>query len=320
MPERPFARPLRDRVLTGAAAARAARSPVAHAAQQAYTTPDGYQIPVTVSPAYASDPTKAQQFVNFLATRLHGTELGRISVQIATPAEVQTMCGPDVLACYLQNRRLMVIPGEQTPSGEVPLEFVITHEYGHHVAQYRSDEPWPAVAWGPKYWSTYEHVCAGVFENVFFPGDEGEHYLANPGENWAEAYALYHYRDTEWRFFPTFRPDDGAYGAIFRDVVAPWHRPRARTVHGSFSPTHRRARRFRVRDTLDGRVSLMLRGPRRTNFDLRVLAGGKRADGTRDPGSHDRLRGDVCNQPRLVVEVIRRSGYGRFALRISAPG
>jgi hypothetical protein len=311
---------LHDRVLRGAAAARAARSPVARAAQQTYTTPDGYRIPVVVSPAYASDPAKVQGFVDFLSSRMHGFELGRISLQIATPSEVGVLCGGDALACYLPGRQLMVIPGEQTPSGEVPLEFVITHEYGHHIALFRSNDPWPAVSWGPKYWSTDEHVCAGVFENIFFPGDEGEHYLANPGENWAESYAVYHYRDAQWHFFPTFKPDENAFAAILRDVTQPWHRPPARTVRGSFSRAHHRARRFTIHDTLDGRVSLMLRGPRHTNFDLRVLAGGRRADGTQTAGSHDRLRGDVCNQPRLTVQVVRRAGFGRFKLRISAPG
>ena len=35
---------------------------------------------------------------------------------------------------------------------------VLTHEYGHHIADSRQNPPWPSVNWGTKRWASYENV------------------------------------------------------------------------------------------------------------------------------------------------------------------
>lgn len=316
---RPFARPLRDRVIAGRAARARVRAASARASAETYTTPDGYRILVEISPSYVPSRETVQAFVDFLGGRLHGEELGNIGLYIATPDEVRGVCGAEALACYFPARSVMVIPGEQTPSEEAPLELVITHEYGHHIATYRRNDPWTAFAWGPKRWATYEHVCELVGEGQLFPGDEGERYAANPGEAWAEAYALYHYRAAPWRFVPALAPDGGSFAALERDVREPWTRSETLAARGSFSPTRRRAKSFPLAVALDGRVSFSLTGPRGTDFGLQVLAGGRIVDRSLTRGSRDRIAGSVCGATKLVVRVVRLSGYGRFRLRVVRP-
>lgn len=320
--ERAWIVPLRDRVVEGeraqARTARAARAR-ARAAATTYRTPDGYGIQVEVSRAYENDPARAQAFVDFLASRAHGREIGELTLFILTPQELEGVCGPGVLACYMPAQEVMVVPGEETRTGEAPLAFVVTHEYGHHLAHNRRNDPWPAVAWGPKYWATHEEICRGVQERRYFPGGQGTEYTKNPGENWAEAYAVFHYRDAPWQFDPTLQPDDATLGAVVRDVTRPWRPDAARRVRGSFSPTRRRAKRFPVPVSLDGSVTLALSGPRRSDFDLRVLVRGRVVERTRGRGTRDRIRGAVCGKPRVEVQVRRASGYGRFSLRIASP-
>ena len=100
--------------------------------------------------------------MTFLGTLPHGSELGRLKLAIETPAEVVSACGGDdgVLACYLPSSRTMIVPGEQAQGSDAPVNYVMAHEYGHHLAAARSNAPLAAVTYGPKYWSSYERVCS----------------------------------------------------------------------------------------------------------------------------------------------------------------
>lgn len=324
LPARPLAGPVRDTIV-GASDARAsaARVPaVAKASAQRFFSTDGQgPINVDLSPSYgALTQARVQPYVDFLASRQHGAELERLTLFVVTPAEVRQICSPNALACYVPSRETMVVPGEQTPQGEVPVEYVITHEYGHHVATNRSNTPWPAVAWGPKYWSTQRSVCAGVAERRYFPGDQAENYLRNPGENWAETYAQLHYRNAyPWGFDPSLTPDDATFFAAQRDVTAPWTREVARRHSGSLT-SRRRSKTFPVTTTLDGRLRLTLDGPSRANFDLQVVSQGRTVVRSRRRGSNDTLTATDCQVRQFEVRVVRRSGSGRFTLRIRTPG
>jgi len=317
--------PVRDVVVhTRAGAARAAAL-VAHSAATLFTTPSGVQLPVELSPSYVADRAAVQKFVDFLDSRLHGSELAKLTLVIATPQEVAQACSAQALACYSPAAQRMIVPGEQTPSGEAPLEFVITHEYGHHIAANRVNPPWPATTWGPKYWASEERICQGVLIDQpprYYPGDETVHYLANPGENWAEAYALYHYRTASWMFDLTLKPDDNAFAAIQRDVATPWAAPVVVRERGAFRRASRATvQRFRVPLGLDGQLQLSLSGPLGSNFDLEVRAGGTLLGRTSARGSRDAAGGPLCREDSpITVRVLRRGGSGRYTLRISRPG
>ena len=73
-----------------------------------YRTADGMTIQVQLSQSFADTEANragAQSFVDFLATRLHSSELGRLRMFIGTLAEINEVCGGEqgVAACYVSN-------------------------------------------------------------------------------------------------------------------------------------------------------------------------------------------------------------------------
>ncbi|MDX6696959.1 MAG: hypothetical protein QOE65_356 [Solirubrobacteraceae bacterium] len=314
----------RDRVFAGSAPHKLQSA----GPETGYRTQDGQVVYVRVSFAVSNGPAVAQQIVNFLGTRLHGLELGRLRVLIGTPAEIQAACGGDerVLACYAAGERRMYIPDRDPSAGSrvgFTRDYAVTHEYGHHIANYRANTPWPALDWGAKYWSSYKFVCAGVDAGRYYPGNQGEHYLDDPGEGFADAYAHLHYPDVPWQFNDGLRPDAGAFAAIRRDVLSPWSKPALRTLRGTLSGAHT-ASATSFTTTLDGSVDVRLAGPRGANYDVGVYEGTRLIDRTRAPGSRDRLRLTLCRDSSpsvgVRVRVLRRSGSGRFTLTARFPG
>jgi hypothetical protein len=109
--------PLRDRVLAHRPAR--ARGAVVSGATHDYRTADGLAIEVQLSGSFADTPANrdaAQTFVDFMATRLHGSELGRLRMFIGTPGEVNEDCGGQegVAACYIGGERRITSPA-RTP-------------------------------------------------------------------------------------------------------------------------------------------------------------------------------------------------------------
>jgi hypothetical protein len=307
-----------------------ARASATVGSTHAYRAADGSTVEVQLSQSFADTPQNragAQSFVDFLGTRMHATELGRLRMFVGTPAEVSSACGADneVEACYVGRERRMYVPSSDPEAGHSAFtrEYVMTHEYGHHIAGFRRNDPFSALAWGPKYWASYELICAGVVKGRYFPGDQGSHYLDDPGEGWADSYAHLHYPSAPFQFNSGFAPDGGAFAAIRRDVLTPWNGSAKRSIHRTLTG-RRRATSTSVRLSLDGTVVLALSGPRRSNFDLQVLEGRHVIDQTETAGSHDRVSGTVCRGVRhtvsFTVRVRRRTGSGPFSLRIRWPG
>ena len=322
LPRSELGRPFQDRVITGDPRARAAQVPRGPAAD--YTLPDGNVVEIETSPSYpdsAANLRSTQTLVSFLASRVHGPEMSRLKVYVGKPAEIHQQCGSEqAVACYYANQARMYVPGEQDPSG-VPSEYAITHEYGHHIATFRKNALGEAFLFGAEYWASYEHVCAGVRSGEFFPGDQDQNYLDNPGEGFADAYAHLpeHYPAAPFQFNRRFFPDAGADAALKRDISDPWQGPRRDRFTGSLSAT-RRSRSFAVPVNLDGNVVARLRAPRAARFQVQVALDGRVVD-----RAAKRISGTLCPPEgqgfgRVTVRVVRKAGAGSFTLSTSVAG
>ena len=83
---------------------------------------------------------------------------------------------------------------------------IVTHEYGHHVANNSLDTPFDAEAYGTKRWASYMNICKRAVAGELFPGDEGDNYQENPGEAYAES-------------LPRPEPDEAGRDPIGWDIV-----------------------------------------------------------------------------------------------------
>jgi hypothetical protein len=306
-----------DRVLEHAPASAAQAGTT-----RSYDAGDDTRIPITVSSELAGDTSVAQSYATFLGTLPHGAELGRLRVRIVPASEVAADCGAageDVLACYIAGSQRMIIPGDEHQSGGVTTSFVIAHEYGHHIAAHRSNAPFSALDFGPKRWASYERVCSRTLNARLFPGDEGRHYAANPGEGWAETYAHLTYPHVRWDYTSLLRPDAASLAAAREDVLAPWTAPVTRRFSGGFGSGGTTTRRFAFSVALDGAMRVTLSGPKGAQYDLRLRSGGDTFAHSSAKGSHDRvsLRAacrTTSHAEKVTVAVIRRSGSGPFKL------
>ena len=298
----------------------AMRTARARARTRSLVTQDGYSVDLEVTPAYDDNPIADQALVDFLGSRLHGPELGALRVYVGTPREIVRLCGGDALAvaCYAVFDARMYVPGERVKG--IPVEYAITHEYGHHIAARRSNHPWDALDWGAKHWASATRVCTWVRRGRLFPGNQGAHYFDDPGEGFADGYAHLHYPDLPWNYNELMRPGHSAFAAIRRDVLTPWVRNRTRTFRGRLGP--RRARRtFRIRLTLDGQVALRLNAPRGGPYSVEAETGGFAAGSVLRSG--ERFRIEWCRRrrtERVTLTVRRLAGRGPFALTASWPG
>jgi hypothetical protein len=310
---------LRDVVFPGSAR-RAARIAAARSTARAYATPDGYSVEIETSPAYGADRVADQGIVEFLGSRLHGPELDRLRVYVGPPDEIRVLCGGarGVVACYSIGESRMYVPGESVQG--VPVEYPLTHEYGHHVARWRSNNPWNALDWGAKHWASSVRVCTHVDKGLLFPGNQGAHYRDDPGEGFADGYAHIHYPSAPWYYNELMRPGPLEFEAIRKDVLEPWSRPRSRTFRGRLGPG-RMKRTFRIRVVLDGHLTMRLAGRAGASYSVEAKTAGFAAGRTLRSGG--RFRVEWCRRrpvDRVKLTVRRRTGSGPFALSVSWPG
>ncbi len=260
-----------------------------------------------------SDPATAQEWADFFGSLVHGSELSHLSAYFLTSTEVGRVCGAQALACYGQDQ--LFAPAED-PSFELSSEAVVTHEYGHHVAAHRRNNPWVAIDTGPKRWASYEQVCAKAEAGQFYPGAEDEeHYQLNPGEGWAETYRVLNERraglvEAPWQIVTTsLYPDWRALTLAEQDVRSPWAKATTKLQKGSV----KKARTFIVSTPRDGRINLTLRASASLRLDL--FAPSSRRLG-HSAGKATSLSAEVCGERALRVRV---SGSGSFRLTISKP-
>ena len=302
-----------DRVRPTVLDARAARRITAHASTTSFRTADGVTIPVAVSSAYTPDPSVEQGYVNFLGGLVHGSELGKISVYIATPSQIEnSFCGAGALACYVGDEERMYVPGVGEHS-DPPVQFLIAHEYGHHIELNRSDAPWSAYDKGVKHWASYENVCA-----LERRARIGTNYYNDPSEAFAESYADMQFPGVDFIYTDLLQPDHGAFKAIRADVLNPWHGPRGVTLRGSFADHGPSTRSFRVQTPLDGSASFDLTAHAGASYSVRVLSGGS-ASRHRVLHAAAAASYTICGERSLTVQVTRSWGSGPFSLAASLP-
>ena len=265
-----------------------------------------------------------EQWAEFLVHLDHGPEISKVTVRIATLEEIQQICGARALGCYGDNQLISI--GESQIDGTTPDE-VVRHEYGHHIAFNRSNAPWAAIDWGPKYWASAVGVCARVKTGGAYPGDEASHYDQNPGEAWAETYRVLEERkigilDSSWQIVsPAFFPNDTSLAAALRDVSQPWTAGTAKTFRTRFTKKGKKVWLGQVQTPLDGSVNVKAQIPRGGLYDVAVLAPNRRTVlmHAGSSGGTVRLVAGTCGQRSLYVRVTDRSGVGRVSVTVSTP-
>jgi hypothetical protein len=278
------------------------------------------------------NPDLAAAYVGYLDSIPHGSELPRLLIQVASVDQVAGLCGglerEGILACYEPRKNRMNVPnvGLDATSGPYSLRYVLTHEYGHHIAHHRANPGFRGGAedWGPKLWSSQQMVCNGVRHGQLFPGVERptSRYLANPGEAWAEAYARLVFPDQPWTFTGRLAPDGVALDATRRDVVEPWTKNRGVAAFTMSAKHH--TQRFAIPLSLDGTVKVLVRGPRHSRVGVRARFNGRTLG-----SAHSRGRTEsasirrVCRSAptqTLGLTVARHGGRGPTKVLVSYPG
>jgi hypothetical protein len=289
------------------------------------TAADGETVTVYVQDELlAADPGVPQRFADLLTSLLHGPELSKLTLNLATLDRVQQVCGAGALGCYSRRAMSIVAPGEDLRS--ITARSIVTHEYGHHIANNRSNDPWPAIDWGTKRWASYESVCKRSKAGELFPGDEERYYELNPGEDFAETYRVLNERgagvpELPWQVVDSsLYPDQTALDLVAQDVTSPWMGPTSSTIRGTLG-ARATGRGYRIQTPLDGSFTATLRTPAASRFTLRVvdLATGGQLAYSADANRTKSVSFQLCGQRTLQLQVKRVRGSGPFSLTVSQP-
>jgi hypothetical protein len=201
-------------------------------------TSTGETVTLYVSDRFPQDESTRLSWANFFAWLYHGSELSTVTIYQAPIAEVGEICGAEAAGCYSPSRHILVFPGDVGAGADAD---VGAHEYGHHVAASRRNDPWDPNDWGPKRWGSVVGICTRVAAGTAYPGDEGDHYTLNPGEAFAEAYRILNIqRGGTWANFPlivdsSFMPTADSLAAALGDVQQPWSAPSPVSWDGQFA-------------------------------------------------------------------------------------
>jgi hypothetical protein len=283
-----------------------------------YPTGDHYgtYVQIQVSDSYPVDQALPQDWATYLGTLVHGRELAHLTLNLVPLSSVQSLCGAQALACYdPQRQEIFASPEDQLNSP--PAKEIVTHEYGHHLANNSSDAPWQALDYGTKRWSSYENICAKAAAGTASPGDEGSNYFQNSGEAFAESYRVLNLQkqgqtNISWEIVAqSFFPDATALALLEQDITTPWAGPTASTLHGSFGSGV--VRTFKVQTQLDGAFSAHLISPTKAKMRLALYNGSTLVQ------SGTNIRYEICGQRTLTLKVERLSGGGTFTVNVSKP-
>jgi hypothetical protein len=301
----------------------------ANAEEDRYPIDDGsgetVAIDVTAACQVSCSAADPQQIADFLGTLIHGFEMELLTVQLDTPSQIEFDCGYGAQACYYGGEDKIVLSGDDAPAPDgASREFVLAHEYGHHVARNReSPPPFPAaIDWGTPRWSSYENVCRRSRSGALFPGNEGLHYFRDPGEAFAESFAHLRFPESEvpWRWVRSLKPDGKSLQAIREDTLDPWFGRTAFRLRGRVPPLEGGAAVRAFRTPLDGTVSLLPVGRPQYRLSLLSPAGHVLRTSHRGLSPGHRLNFTVCGQARLRIAMrSSRRLAGAFKLQIQRP-
>ena len=307
---------IRDRVI-GRAGTQALEVPEARVPTGGldgrYPLGDGRTVRVILSQVYKPDPQVSQSVATYLGTLLHGGEIVGVTVYLATPDELGLACGAGAEACFNSLTNLIVVPAVPPPSG-ISQEDILAHEYGHALANGRSNHPFPAVALGTKRWATYEQVCPRFVAAL---GDLSSlPYRDLPGEAFADAYRILNGGSPSlFVFNRVYFPDATAFRAIRADIFDPWYQRPPAVLRGAGD------RRMRVRTPLDGLLRIKLVAAPGSDFDLELRSpflSQPVAVGTRR-GRVDEVATLICGVRGYSLSVRRHSGRGSYRMTVSRP-
>jgi hypothetical protein len=271
------------------------------------TASTGEAVTIDVSNLVPQDAALQLRWADYLTTLAHGPEISTVTVVLTTLRQVQSTCGRQALACYLNQSATIYAPLDDV-EGEATAQSILAHEYGHHLAGSEHNDPWAALSWGTKRWATAMGICAGVRAKKLSPGGEGANYLFNPGEAFAESYRLLNERrlgvpDSAWDIVDaSLQPSQASLDALLLDIQSPWSGPRTIIRKSSFVRASKTSvRTFSIATPLDGMLSLSVKSPQGTVFRARTAST------------------LVCGQRAATVTVTRVKGYGAFTLGVAIP-
>ena len=284
------------------------------------TATTGEELKIFISDSLTPQQASAQEWADFFARLPHRTELSLVKVWIATPGEIEGLCGANAEGCYDPDRQSIYMPGG-TPKSAV----VATHEYAHHIERNRLNPPWRAEDYGPKRWAAQQNICTRATRGTVFPGNEDAYYVLNPGEGFAETYrALIDTKNgtpitwpiVDWSFYP----DAAALGAAEADVMQPWAGPTITTVRLTLTPKiHQRT--LNVRSSLDGTLEISATISRTAPFEVSLLSANRKTTLARGiwVGPRERqLRYTICGERTFTIRVISRNAL-TVSTRITTP-
>ena len=287
----------------------------------------GATVAVAVTDACEAVCTNAdpQRIAGFVGTLIHGFEVELLTVQLDTPSQLEYDCGYGAQACYYPSQDKIVLSGNEEPAADgASRDYVLAHEYGHHVARHRDNPPpFPSpLDWGTARWSSHEHVCQGSRTGRLSAGSGGLHYFRDPGEAFAEAFARNRFPDSDlrWRWLPELEPDEAALETIREDTLEPWTSRRSSRLAGRLRGRRDGPIVRRLRTPLDGMVSLRRAGQQR-RYGLSLLSrAGQILRSSRDGLSFGhRLNFTVCGQSSLHLAISSGRPGAPYKLEIQRP-
>jgi hypothetical protein len=286
---------------------------------------DQTSVSVYMSSYYQPDDSVLQSYADLLDGFVHGSELWDVTVYLAPIEEMQAACGSqDTDGCFYGSSNTIYLPGNP-PSDGTPVEEIAAHEYGHAIAFARAnpyDRTGTALEWGPEYWASLENVCSKVQSGSAFPGDEGSHYMQNPGEAWADTYRMLNGgQPSLWQFDNEFYPNNTDFKYARKDIANPWNGNTVKTASGRFRHHQGPNARYKL-DTFDdgprASVTLTTRGALRASLFM-YWQNGSLAAQLRGPQRVKRIRFSICGDSYVRIRVQRQLGFGTYTLAANTP-